>query len=156
MSTYLILKTLHIIGVVLLLGNIIVTGWWKLMANRTGNPVIIAFAQRQVTLTDFIFTAGGSALLFAAGIANVILSDIDIMSTGWLLWALILFTLSGVIWVFMLIPIQIRQAHSARRFSLDSIIPERYWKREAQWFIYGTIAVVLPCASLVLMVLKPG
>jgi len=156
LSTYLILKTLHIIGVVLLLGNIIVTGWWKLMANRTGNPVIIAFAQRQVTLTDFIFTAGGSALLFAAGIANVILSDIDIMSTGWLLWALILFTLSGVIWVFMLIPIQIRQAHSARRFSLDSIIPERYWKREAQWFIYGTIAVVLPCASLVLMVLKPG
>jgi len=66
-NTYLWLKSLHLLGVVMFLGNIIVTGWWKFMADRTKNPVIIAFAQRQVTLTDWIFTAGGVILVLAGG-----------------------------------------------------------------------------------------
>ncbi len=53
------LKTLHIVGAVLFLGNIVVTGWWKVMADRTRDPRVIAFAQRQVTLTDWVFTGGG-------------------------------------------------------------------------------------------------
>lgn len=51
-NPYLLIKSLHLLGVILFVGNIIVTGWWKVMADRTGNPAIIAFAQRQVTLTD--------------------------------------------------------------------------------------------------------
>ena len=66
-NTYLVLKSVHIFGVILLLGNLIVTAWWKLMANRTKNPSIIAFAQRQVTLTDFVFTAPGALLAILAG-----------------------------------------------------------------------------------------
>lgn len=156
METYLILKTLHIIGAVLFLGNIIITGWWKLMANKTRKPEVIAFAQRQVTLTDFVFTAGGSSLLFAAGIANIILYDINIMTTTWILWALILFTLSGLIWGGILIPIQIKQAREAKQFTSQSIISKEYWQREIQWYIYGTIAIFLPLISLSLMVIKPG
>ena len=34
-NLYLWLKVVHIFGVVLFLGNIIVTGWWKNMADRT-------------------------------------------------------------------------------------------------------------------------
>ena len=39
MNTYLLLKSLHIFGVVIFLGNIIVTGWWKVMVDRTKNPI---------------------------------------------------------------------------------------------------------------------
>ena len=156
MDTYLLLKTLHIVGAILFLGNIIVTGWWKIMANRTGNPEIIAFAQRQVTLTDFIFTAGGSALLFTAGMANIIIYDIDMMATPWILWGLGLFTLSGIIWVSVLIPIQIKQAREAKQFTAQTVISKDYWKREMLWYIYGGLAVVLPLISLGLMVLKPS
>lgn len=156
METYLILKTIHIIGAILFLGNIIITGWWKFMANRTGNPLIIAFAQRQVTLTDFVFTAGGASILFAAGIANIILYDINIMTTSWVVWGLSLFTLSGIIWGAMLIPIQIKQAREAKQFTADTVISEQYWKREFQWYIYGITATVLPLISVVFMVLKPN
>ncbi|OUR88108.1 hypothetical protein A9Q92_03475 [Methylophaga sp. 42_8_T64] len=156
MNTYLVLKTLHIIGAVLFLGNIIVTGWWKIMANRTGNPIIIAFAQRQVTLTDFVFTAGGSTLLFGAGIANVILNNLNIMTTVWLAWGLGLFTLSGIIWAAILIPIQIKQAREAKQFTSKTVISKQYWRREMQWYIYGIIATILPLISVVLMVLKPS
>ena len=155
MDTYLILKTIHIIGAVLFLGNIIITGWWKIMANRTRNPIIIAFAQRQVTLTDFVFTAGGSTLLFAAGIANIIIYDIPIMTTMWIAWALALFTLSGIIWVAILIPIQIKQAREAKTFTAETVISDAYWRREMIWYILGLAAIVLPLMSLVFMVLKP-
>jgi uncharacterized membrane protein len=33
-STYLLLKSIHIFGVILLMGNIIVTAWWKFMADK--------------------------------------------------------------------------------------------------------------------------
>jgi uncharacterized membrane protein len=65
--TYLLLKSLHIFGAILLLGNIIVTAWWKIMADRTRDPRVIAFAQRQVTLTDWVFTAPGALITVVAG-----------------------------------------------------------------------------------------
>src|SRR5574341_288809 len=89
---YLWLKTLHVLGAVLFLGNIIVTGWWKVMADRTRDPRIVAFAQRQVTLTDWVFTAGGVALVLASGLGNAWLHGISIPEQPWLVWGLALFT----------------------------------------------------------------
>jgi uncharacterized membrane protein len=156
MDIYLILKTIHIIAAILFLGNIIITGWWKLMANRTNNPVIIAFAQRQVTLTDFIFTAGGSSLLLITGMANIGIHSISISGTLWIYCALALFTLSGIIWAAVLIPIQIKQAREAKIFTTQTTISAEYWRRERLWFIFGIPATILPLISIVLMVLKPS
>ncbi len=75
--TYLALKNLHILGVVLFLGNIVVTGWWKLMADRTRDPRVIAFAVRQVILTDRVFTSGGAVILLAAGTAALWAAGLD-------------------------------------------------------------------------------
>ena len=55
-ASYVILKALHVTGVVVFLGNIIVTAWWKMAADRTRDVATIAYAQRQVAATDFIFT----------------------------------------------------------------------------------------------------
>ena len=54
--TYDILKLLHLLGVVLLLGNVTVTSIWKVYADGTRDPRIIGFAQRLVTVTDWFFT----------------------------------------------------------------------------------------------------
>ena len=54
-NSYLFLKSLHLFGVIIFLGNIIITGWWKTMAGRTRNPVIVGFAQRQAFLADRVF-----------------------------------------------------------------------------------------------------
>jgi uncharacterized membrane protein len=44
MDDYLLLKSLHVLGVVIFLGNIIVTAVWKAFADRTGSPAIVAYA----------------------------------------------------------------------------------------------------------------
>lgn len=154
MDTYLALKSLHLLGVVLFVGNIIVTGWWKVQADRTRNPAVIAFAQRQVTLTDWIFTFGGSTLVVVGAYANVYLHDLPLDAT-WLVWGQALFFLSGLLWVAILIPAQIKQARLARGFAGGGPIPDEYWRLNRIWLWIGILATVLPAANLYFMVFKP-
>jgi len=155
MDSYLLLKCIHIVGVVLFLGNIIVTGWWKFMADRTRNPSIIAFAQRQVTLTDYLFTLGGSTLVLAAGLGNAVWHDIDYLSIQWLARGYWLFVVSGVIWVMVLIPVQIKQAQMARAFADQDKIPDKYWQLCRIWNIFGVLATVIPLSVIYWLVFKP-
>jgi uncharacterized membrane protein len=126
------------------------------MAKKTNNPVIIAFAQKQVTLTDFVFTAGGSAILFITGLVNIKLHEISIAGTVWIYWALALFTLSGIIWITILIPLQIKQANEAKTFCEQTKISAEYWRREYSWVCWGILTTILPIISIILMVLKPS
>lgn len=154
-NTYLWLKVAHLLGVVLFLGNIIVTGWWKNMADMTKNPQIIAYAQRQVTLTDFIFTGGGVLILLIAGMINVYLHDMS-YATKWLGHGMAIFLVSGLIWGAVLIPVQIKQAKMARAFAQNGEIPASYWKLCTTWNLFGLLATLIPLANLYYMVFKPA
>ncbi len=156
MDIYLLLKSLHILGVILFIGNIIITGWWKFMADKTNNPVIIAFAQRQVTLTDYVFTLGGVLLVLGAGMGNAIIHDMDYFSIKWLAWGYGLFMISGVIWITILIPVQIKQAKMARGFSENTKIPDEYWKLCKAWNVFGSLATIIPMINIYWMVFKPS
>jgi uncharacterized membrane protein len=145
---------LHILGVVIFLGNIVVTGVWKALADRTRNPAVIGYAQRLVIVTDIAFTATGAALIAVSG--PVLAEDFGgVGGPAWITWGLGLFAASGVIWVGILIPIQILQARLARRFAAGGEIPDRYWSLARVWNVFGTIATLLPLVNLYLMTFKP-
>lgn len=152
---YLILKSLHLLGMMLFLGNIIITGWWKLFADRTQNPQTLAYAQHQVTLTDWIFTLSGLMLIGITGIGMIHLQKLDFYHTQWLLWGSGLFTISCILWLFLLIPLQIKLARLSRTFAPGEPIPTHYWTLEQQWLVIGIIAMILPLLTMFLMVLKP-
>lgn len=154
MDTYAVLKVAHVLGVVLFVGNIIVTAVWKGMADRTGRPEVVAFAQRLVTLTDWVFTFPGVLLVLFAGLAMAQVAGLSTTQTPWIWHGLLLFTLSGVIWGGVLIPLQIMQAKAARQFENGGEIPDRYWRLNRQWFIWGIAATVLPVLNIAIMVLK--
>jgi uncharacterized membrane protein len=145
---------LHILGVVIFLGNIIVTGAWKVLADQTRDATVIAFAQRLVTITDVAFTATGAALIATAG--AVLANDFGgISGPSWITWGASLFFTSGAIWIAVLLPIQVRQARQARLFAVDRVIPSSYWRLARLWYVFGTVATLLPLASLYFMVFKP-
>jgi len=148
-------KVVHLFGVVVFLGNIIVTALWKVMADRTGEARIIAHAQHLVTLTDWLFTTGGVVLILigAYGMAGV--AGLDLRHTTWLVWGQALLIVSGLIWVALLIPTQIAQARQARAFAQDGAIPDSYWRYSRRWMIWGIIATIVPLANLYIMVFKP-
>lgn len=155
MPSYEALKTIHVLGVVLFLGNIIVTGVWKYFADRTNNPAVIGFSQRLVTLTDWVFTFGGVVLVAVGGYGMAYVGGLDIAGTRWLYWGQAFFLVSGVIWVLILIPLQIKLARLARTFEHGGTIPELYWRLTWHWFVWGIIATVVPGINIFLMVLKP-
>lgn len=115
-----------------------------------------AFAQRQVTLTDFVFTAGGAALVLGTGVGNAVLHGMDYLSIRWLAWGYWLFVVSGVIWIAILIPVQIKQGRMARLFADGGTIPDNYWRLGRVWIVFGIFANVLPLANLYWMVFKPA
>ncbi|NJO53953.1 MAG: DUF2269 family protein [Bacteroidales bacterium] len=150
-----VLKTLHIVGVVLLVGNVTITAFWKAFADRTGNPAVIAFGQRLVTITDFVFTAAGIVLVYVGGVGAALTLGLHPFEPGWLLWGQILFLSSGAIWVLILIPAQIRLARAARAFADGGPIPESYWRDNRRWLFWGIIACVPLFVAIWVMVAKP-
>ncbi len=146
--------TLHIVGVVLFLGNILVTAVWKLLADRTRDPAVVAYAQRLVLITDVAFTATGVVLILVSG--QVLAEDFGgVFGPTWLTLGWSFFIASGVIWLTVLIPIQLRQWRLSRGFRSDGEIPDRYWRLSRLWAIFGARATVLPFVNVYLMVFKP-
>ena len=147
---------LHILGVVLFLGNIIVTAVWKVLADRTQSPPVVAYAQRLVTITDIGFTATGVILIIVAG--QVLADDYGGVFSGpaWLTWGWSLFVASGLIWIAVLIPLEVMQARLAQEFRDAPTIPDRYWRLSRLWAVFGAIATALPLVNLYLMIFKPA
>jgi uncharacterized membrane protein len=144
----------HVVGVVLFLGNIVVTAVWKMLADRTRAPAVVAYAQRLVTVTDIVFTAPGAALIAISG--PILADDLGgIGGPGWLTLGFGLFIASGLIWAGALIPIQVAQARLARTFRNEEAVPPGYWRLATLWAVFGTIATLLPLANLYLMIVKP-
>jgi uncharacterized membrane protein len=153
---YTILKILHVIGVVALVGNAVVTLIWKLAADRNGDPRVVAFAQRSVTLTDWWFTVGGVVLIALGGYGAAAVAGLQLFDTGWLVWGQVLFGISGILWVLILIPAQIRQARQARAFAASGEIPSSYWQDARRWVFWGIIATMTLLGAIGVMIAKPA
>lgn len=83
---YFLLKSLHIFGIILFLGNIIVTAFWKTFADFSNDWKIISFSQRLVTYTDIFFTALGVFIIAITNMINSYLKNIGRMKkSGWYL-----------------------------------------------------------------------
>lgn len=151
---YEICKFLHVTGIIMLLGNITATAIWKFFADRTGDPIVIAFAQKLVTYTDWSLTFWGIVLTIGGGYGAVHVAGLD-LGEGWLFWSQVLFVVAGVIWLGLLVPLQVRQARAARGFTAGGVIPESYRRQSRAWIAWGLVATVPLVAATWLMVAKP-
>jgi uncharacterized membrane protein len=146
---------LHVLGIILLIGNVTATSVWKVFADRTGDPATIAFAQRLVTLTDFGLTSTGIALTIVGGYWAALATGVSLWETPWLLWGQALFVVSGLVWLGVLVPIQIWQAKAVKAFTPGAPVPEAYRAASRRWLAWGVVATVPLAAALWLMVAKP-
>lgn len=150
-----VLKFVHYLGFILLVGNITVTAVWKVFANRTGDPRIVAFGQRLVTGTDFGLTIPGIILTMIGGYGLIYVAGHSVTATPWLVWSQIFFILAGLIWLGILVPIQVKQHRMANQFANGEVIPEEYHRLSARWILWGLISTVPLVAVLWLMIAKP-
>ena len=153
MPYYEIAYFLHITGIAMLMGNITVTAIWKFFADRDGRPTVLAFAQKLVTYTDWSMTVWGVLLIMGSGYFMAHHAAIP-LTQDWLLWSQGLFLASGLIWLLVLVPIQIRQARMARAFD-DQDVGEAYRALSRRWIAWGLISTSPLIVVTWLMIAKP-
>jgi len=151
---YDIAKFLHITGIAMLMGNITVTAIWKFFADRDGRPDVLSFAQKLITYTDWSMTFWGVVLIMGSGYFMAVYASIPLLE-GWLLWSQVLFVAAGLIWLFLLVPIQIKQAKLAKTFAVDDV-GDTYRALSRRWIIWGLISTVPLIGATWLMVAKPS
>ncbi|MFC5648099.1 DUF2269 family protein [Paenibacillus solisilvae] len=147
--------TMHLIGVVIFVGNIITAAFWKVRADIQKDPVIIHNTVKNVMLADYVFTLPSLVLIVGSGITMAVRADLPMGGMNWLSLSVLLFAVTGVIWLAVLLPLQrgmIR--HSAA--SIDSgNICAAYRRISSYWAVFGIAATLLPIVILYLMVSKP-
>jgi uncharacterized membrane protein len=153
---YLPLKALHVLAVVLFLGNIITGVFWKVNADRSGDPRVIAQTLRGIIRSDRWFTIPGVVLIIATGVWMAIIAGFPLLRTDWIWQSLVLFGISGVLFMAQVAPLQVQLLRVAESAVAGSPQPERYKKLSTRWAATGGIATLTPLIALVLMVLKRG
>jgi uncharacterized membrane protein len=154
---YLGLKLLHIVAVVLFLGNITTGLFWKAHADRSRDPRLILLGIEGLIRSDRWFTIPGVVAITVFGLAAAIAGHYPILRTGWIFWSLVLFTISGVAFMAKVAPLQ-RQLAKLARSGVESgtLDWNAYHALSKQWERWGAVALLAPVAALVLMVLKPA
>ena len=154
---YLILKTVHVLSVVLFLGNIITGLFWKAHADRTRDPKMQAHALAGVIRSDAFFTIPSVLVIIASGVTLAMMAGLPLLGTAWIAVSLAAFGLSGILFAAILAPLQRRLLNEALAAQADAQWPSREYRRMSRiWEMVGLIAIALPLAALALMVFKPA
>jgi len=154
---YLIFKLVHVAAVIIFLGNIITGLFWKAHGDRTRDPRIIANMMDGIIRADRLFTLPGVLLIIIAGFGGAGIGHLPVLRTGWIFWSIVLFTVSGLAFMFWLAPLQ-KKMLAVMRAGEASGKPDwdAYHRLSRQWEFWGAVALLTPLAALVLMVLKPA
>lgn len=146
---FLAFKLIHVIAVIVFLGNITVGVFWKAWADRTNNASIIAHTMEGIIKADRIFTIPGVVLVVIGGLGAAFAANLPILRTGWILWGIVLFVLSGIAFG----PLSRSQRQLLALAKSGDLTG--YRTASNQWNLFGTIALVLPFLAAAIMILKP-
>ena len=144
------LKVIHLVCAALFLGNVIVSGVWALLAERTRNHAIIQFSNTMVLITDAMFTLTGAVGVVWTGHGMAVHFDGG-AGHPWIQWSYGLLSFSGLIGLCVLVPIQLKQRTLLKN---STTLSDDYWRLSRIWQIAGAIATVLPLPIVYLMVTK--
>lgn len=151
------LKLVHLLAVVMFLGNITTGLFWHAHAARTKDARLLAHTMDGIIRSDRWFTNPGSLLIVAAGVALALLRGLPLVRTDWILGGIVLMSVSGAIYGLRLVPLQRRLRDMAAAGARDgSFDYAAYHALARQWETWGAAALLTPLAAFVLMVLKPG
>lgn len=154
MTLYFLVKYLHVLGAIVILGTGTGIAFFMLMAHRTDNAEFIARTASVVVIADAIFTLSAVILQPVTGALLMMLSAMPI-TERWLLASLALYVIAGLFWapvVFM----QIEMRDLARKAAEQRVaLPERYFVLFRRWFAFGFPGFGATMLILWLMIAKP-
>lgn len=154
MSTYLLLKWMHILSSVLLVGTGFGSAFYLYFTHRTRNVQAIAEVTKLVVKADLWFTTPAVIIQPITGYAMMTMTGYAFSQT-WLAWTLGLYVLAGACWLPVLW-LQLRMADMATAaINGNSRLPNPYWQYARYWEWLGYPAFIAMLGVYWLMVFKP-
>ncbi|WP_027543870.1 DUF2269 domain-containing protein [Bradyrhizobium sp. WSM2254] len=154
MTLYFLVKYLHVLGAIVILGTGTGIAFFMLMAHRTNDVDFIARTASVVVIADAIFTLSAVILQPVSGGLLMMLSATS-FTERWLLVSLALYAIAGLFWIPVVF-MQIEMRDLARKASEQrAALPERYFILFRRWFAFGFPGFGATMLILWLMVAKP-
>jgi uncharacterized membrane protein len=155
MTSYFILKFLHIIGASVLFGTGVGIAFFLLQAHRSGDAAVIAGTARIVVVADFLFTATAVVLQPLTGWMLAERAGFPVFS-GWIALSLILYVIIGCFWL----PVVWMQAKmrdlAGAAVATSTPLPEAYHRLFRLWLAFGIPAFISILVIFWLMIAKPA
>ena len=154
MTTYFILKFLHVIGATVLLGTGAGIAFFMFMAHRTGDAATVAATARIVVTADYLFTA---TAVVAQPVTGLLLARTVgySLAEGWILASIGLYLFTGAFWL----PVVWMQARmrslAAAAAGAGEPLPPLYHRFYRWWFAFGFPAFLAVLAIFWLMIARP-
>jgi len=154
MTTYFILKYLHVIGATVLLGTGAGIAFFMLMAHRSGDAAVIAGTARIVVIADIVFT---TTAVVAQPITGLLLAREVGYSLweGWIVVSMALYVFTGAFWL-PVVWMQAKMRDLARAaVASGEPLPPAYHRLYRWWFAFGFPAFAAVMVIFWLMITRP-
>ena len=154
MTLYFLIKYLHVLGAIVILGTGTGIAFFMLMAHRSRDAAFIARTAAIVVIADMLFTASAVVLQPLTGGLLMLLSATG-LSERWLATSLGLYAVAGLFWIPVIF-MQIEMRDLARTADAQhQPLPPRYFALFRRWFLFGIPGFGSVMMILWLMIAKP-
>lgn len=147
---YTIVKFIHILLAIIAFGFNATYGVW--LARAQQHPEHLDFALRGVKFLDDYFANPAYLLLLVSGLTMVFVAGYNILTTFWLITALVLWLIAIVLGYAVYTPTLSRQIRVLATSGPESA---EFRRLSTRGMVLGIILAVLVLAILVMMVFKP-
>jgi uncharacterized membrane protein len=153
-NIHLLYKLLHLVAVILFLGNASLGLFWVAHAERSRDARLIGHAMDGVIRGDRWFTWPGVILILASGVAGAASGHLPLLRVGWIASSIALFSLSGLVFAIWLAPLQRKIVGVAATAQPDTTLLDALVRR---WHVVGWFSLSPLWLAFAAMVLKwPG
>lgn len=153
--TYELLRFVHVIGAMVLLGTGAGIAFFMVMSNRSKDPRLIAHVAGIVVIADTVFTATAAVLQPVSGYLLARQAGWPVLE-GWVAWSLGLYIFVGAFWLPVVwMQIRMRDLAIAAR-NAGTALPPAYHQLYRWWFAFGFPAFAAVLAIIWLMLTKPA
>ena len=154
MTLYFLVKYLHVLGAIVILGTGSGIAFFMLMAHGSRDAAFIARTAATVVFADMLFTLTAVLLQSVTGGVLMLLSSTG-LTERWLMASLGLYAVAGLFWVpviFMQIEMRdLARAAAAR----NEPLPPRYFALIRRWILFGIPGFGSVMIIVWLMIAKP-
>lgn len=151
----LLVKALHVLSATIFFGAGLMSAFWKFRGDLSGDPQVVAWAQRQVVLADWIFTVPSGVISPLTGVYLVWTYGLP-WTTPWVLASIGGYLAAMVLWL----PaawIQIELRKIAKRCVDERVpLPPRFRSLNRAWLALGVPAFGVSVFIIFAMVAKPS